>query len=518
MKKALSLLLALVMSLYLCACGSKEPRGVSFENQDDLLAALSGMWLVEDYEKDEFYVFREGNLYYTNLWAYERDMEQLLQDTLSEDGLDSWRAMDFEKANGELECAQLLGEPLRNVTYEPKKGTVIIDKDREIEKKIIVTEYGAVLMTSHSVYGTDMTKVADDVSLSGEKFEDIFNRLKTEGTVPKNLFLPTAQAYGELLQNAHGQVWEWPVVSDKDGTIIKSLDGTLEANYGSIILSESSVTLSLGTKDSNGSPYTLMYSTSGTGTDLLIRDRMFFDLKSTLAFVSAAVQNIPNALTADQLNALFNQEATLEGGVYQLEKTVGSITYKIHQCTSWPDMYILVMVIVDDTIPLADCLAAPDSGIQNTPEDTQPATEPQEPTQVTEDQTEGTLEQLLVPTKVWRMTWMDDYSVTWIVDYHFDEAGNFRWLLADSMEYFLKGQGTYSVDGNTLSIFDELENGTEQYVYDWSPENGTWEQKSVTGYAHDHEQGDVFSVCENTDLTAERFDELYQIVGEDDWD
>ena len=92
-------------------------------------------------------------------------------------------------------------------------------------------------------------------------------------------------------------------------------------------------------------------------------------------------------------------------------------------------------------------------------------------------------------------------------------------LLLDGPHCAGEYHGTYTIAGNTVCIFNELTGETEQYVYDYHPEDGTWEQKSVTGFAYDHEKGDVFSLHENTDLTVEQFAEIYDTYSpEEDWD
>lgn len=388
MKRIWSIILVAIICLSLCSCGSSgRQQGKSFDSVESLLSSITGMWLVDDSDKEEFYVFLDGNIYRTNHAAYEYEIERLLDETLQTKGLGAWRSMDFQASFVELDYQDVLREPLTGVSFQPKKGTIVLDEGKSWEKTLIVSDTGIVLVEGDSEFGVDLIKIADLPTFFGEEFEEIFTRVKMETTVPKSMLLPTVKDYGELLQNAHGQVREWPVVSRTDDSLIKSLDGTLESNFGSFVLTDSMVTLGLGARGAEGNPYVLVYNTLGTGADLVIRDKLFYDLKTALSFVTPVVQNIPNSLTGEELHDLFMQERVLADGVYQFKKTIGSVTYQIYNGASWPNLYVTIIVSVEDTIPLADSLDTPNTDKPELPDnsgtqtETRPTTVPQPTTE-----------------------------------------------------------------------------------------------------------------------------------------
>lgn len=509
MKRAFSLILALVICLTLCACNrnnSEMPKWKSFNSAEELLNSISGMWLV-DSNKKEYIVSHDGKIYHTNELDYKTAVNQFLQDIFLTKGLEAWKNMDYQSAIEEMNQRDLLLEPLTDISIHPETGTIVLYKGWSGEMELIVTDSGPVLMQD----GIEniIVKIADAPPYFADTFETLFNEIKSNFTAPKSAFIPTAKAYGDLLQSAHGQVQLWPVVSNSNGSLIKTLDGTLTGNYGAYILTESMVTLCLGQKEDNEHPYTVMYHTVGEGVTLLIRDRWGSSLEPILSFVTPVVQNIPNSLTGKQLYDMYIQERELSGNVYLFNKTIGSITYQIYQGNKWPDLYSTIMVSVADTIPLADVLND-DSTLPDSPDS--PPSDNNQPNQGNAPE-HPDLNQLLIPSRIWRISWADDYGVTWACEYVFDGEGNFKMLLADGMSYVARYQGTYLIAENTISIFNELPDGTQQYVYDYHPESGIWEQKSVIGYAYDHEKGDKFVLHENKDYTTERFLELFDMLG-----
>lgn len=122
MKRIWSIILVAIICLSLCSCGSSgRQQGKSFDSVESLLSSITGMWLVDDFDKEEFYVFLDGNIYRTNHAAYEYEIERLLDETLQTKGLGAWRSMDFQASFVELDYQDVLREPLRGFPFSPRR-------------------------------------------------------------------------------------------------------------------------------------------------------------------------------------------------------------------------------------------------------------------------------------------------------------------------------------------------------------------------------------------------------------
>lgn len=177
MKKIICLLVALCALLScLTACG-EPPR---FESEEAMMAHLNGVWLVESKaENQEYYIFQNGELFYTDDTAFRSKVTEYLETTQANDGRDALLNTTFETAANAVFPSSLPGEPIKLDSVDPKNGIVTFDTaaDGSTCKKISAGEASVTFTGSDNLTFT-LTQFVADSTFNLEHFQNMFNAVK----------------------------------------------------------------------------------------------------------------------------------------------------------------------------------------------------------------------------------------------------------------------------------------------------------------------------------------------------
>lgn len=327
MKKILRALLFFMILLILPGCSD----GQKFESRDSFIAHLEGMYRVND---SEYYLFRGGDLFKFNDASFSREMEKVFDALAEEKKFSTLYNLEFAPALELLDLDSVTAAKRENVTIEPKKGTVILDKEKDWETQIVVTAEGIFERDHDEERGALMTKLSEELDLSEAHFAELFQKLKDEYTIPIQLFLPKPETLAESLPVIDPEIAQWELAEKTATTTKYSKHGLASATANTYTYSSDLLLLSLGVKWRNETPFTLLYSPDGVlGQDyqLFIQDNRGTPINFVLQNLLPFLEFIPGALTFSELYDLFYDKYTMTtDNVMRCKETVKGFTYEIN--------------------------------------------------------------------------------------------------------------------------------------------------------------------------------------------
>lgn len=379
MKKATVLCVLCILLLCLTSCGEaslfenqlswlstfgKTPR---FEDQNAMLNYLNGMWLVDDYEKNSYYIFQDGQVYYTNDGTFEYELEQLMDAVLENEGAEALVQLDFQTAVNALSIQDILRSPESNVRLDPQKGLVIINEDQAYEKHIVIEANSVSIKDADEEFGVALTKLSAIADFSEEHFAVIFDAAKKEYTVPTSQFWTDTKEYGNMVKAFNQEINGWDLIEDTENTTIYESSKWVPSISGALIITDKSVTFTkkvslLNTWNSNiewNPTFTVLYTPADGKIMISDQDNLSLDMMLLLQYGAYAVRNFPGALEHTELYDIFAVEFNegkyvVSGGAATAEKTINGITYKIQLGTN--GTWAIVTVSANELVKLSDII------------------------------------------------------------------------------------------------------------------------------------------------------------------
>lgn len=321
MKKTICLLLVLLLFGLLAGCSNNK----QFENDAALLEYLNGMYTLEDNSANRtYYIIENGKIYSFNDVNFSGEVKKLFDTLAMDNKIKELSNLNYETALSPISSA-VLEYVQSDVTIKPKKGIIFIDADKSYEKQIHIGEDGIFVKEPDDDVKTQMTKLSGEVDLSGEHFQEIFNKTKEEYAIPMNHFLRTTEEMG----NWYLDFW------DRKTEIA---DNTYKLYYASgretgvLAWNEKMFVHTTGKEATmDGTPtFQMLYEPTLENNQLVISDKMNPDFRYMLdAYVEPLLRRIPGALSSDEIRETFGKRGETKNGVRSCKFVQSGIEYNI---------------------------------------------------------------------------------------------------------------------------------------------------------------------------------------------
>ena len=530
MKKTILICILCFLLLCVTACGS-ESKGVTFENTiafsstDEMLQHLNGMWVVdEDAEKKSYYIFENGQVYFTTDTMYATQATELLDTALQSGGLDSLYMQDFSNISSRMYPSDVYTTP-DPVTLFPEDGIIKLHEGKLSEENIVITEDAVLLVpTGISGNGKTLTKLSDTADLTTEHFEQLFNQVVDSYQISSSYILMDPVDFGEIVKviapSFNSLEWQ-ETYSDENSIRYETLPMLSQYNEaGTFLISNKEVdyshTKSFETVSFNQATlqiepsyltfkFKIYYNLETPGVGVLKTSDRKINVTELIEYCLYAVENHPGAYTnATKLyddmmtigktstTAYTNDVTTtlkFKGLEYSLSISADGTSAQFH-------------IRVDDTVSLRTALDIAEANKYYAPLQS------------------GSLDQLLDSSKSWVAKWKlegQEYNVFFV----FKEDGTCYWALGDT-ELFGAGMGTCSVkDGNTLYL-ELMELGKKHTdIYTFDPDAFSLTIVSAESFAAN--KGEVLYLQESTEIGAEQVENWGTLYSQDmseslEWD
>ena len=381
MKKVLAAIIVLAVLVGITACGNS-----CFKSQEDMFAYLNGMWVVDDLDRNEYYIFQDGQVHQMEDWSFKHEMETYLDDTLKNTGLEALCRLDYKTVLATLRTEDILGNPYSGIEINYQKGTIVLNKDESNEKHIIVNESSVGIKYAKEEDTTLLKKISDEVDFTGAHFEDLFNDAKNNYTVSTTQFWTNTKEYGAMVKAFNSEVDGWELTTQNDTTTIYESNKWVPDISGSLIITDTLVSFSKEVSLYNKWTYGIDFNPSfkvlyTPGNSVIIQDidNMSLNMVLLIQYAANAFRQFPGALDHIEVYNLIAKEFengnyTIEDGWAKVEIKVNGISYRVMQGTSGTKGYVFASA--DETINLSDII----DSTQTAPEETQPEqTETTEP-------------------------------------------------------------------------------------------------------------------------------------------
>ena len=339
MKRVIALIMVCILLLGFTACG-KAPV---FEDQNGMNAYLNGMWCVEN--SGVYYIFQDGKVYTTSDSQFEYTCKSLMDAAVKNKNIKPLIQLSFEKAvnsfvdDGFSEC---------DVSMNPKKGIVVIDKDKTYEKQIVVNENTVMLKEADEKIGKTLEKVSDEIDFSGEHFKEIFETKKENYKIPTSVLWTPPSEYATFVRKLNPKIENWVLTSKDDETILYEDNGLVPSIDGFFAVTKEEVLYnSKITVNKDWSPaFFVNYNPYEHGRITVIdSDNMSLDLLLLCQYIAYAVQEFPGAIEHTELHdILLKEEGTVNNGLFILEKEIGGIKYRLELGTNGTSAYLSATV------------------------------------------------------------------------------------------------------------------------------------------------------------------------------
>lgn len=346
MRKLRVFLGSCILVLCLAACGeSAQPQTPKFESESEMLTYLNGIWVTENSEDKEYYIFQDGNVHNISNEDLTESFEDLMDDTLKKQGISGLVKLDYETALSTLGNEKILRHKCI-VQIDPAQGTITFQQGKATEKSITVEND-----TVYSKYKTvdwkeSLIKISDTVDFSGENFAKIFDDTKKNYTIPASKFWVAPNEYADSIKDSV-ITWAWTLVSKDEESAVYSLDipnqtGIFSVNKESFLYSETlSYSTYFGTEKMS---FLIQYDPyTDNKSEFSITDTTSPDPNSMIQHAAFVIQNFPGAPEFESLyNMLMNATANVSGSTMTVEKNVRGITYKLSMGTdgSWGQIFV----------------------------------------------------------------------------------------------------------------------------------------------------------------------------------
>lgn len=379
MKKFLTAIIVLTVLMGMTACGNSD-----FKSQEDMFAYLNGMWVVDDLDQNEYYIFQNGQVYQIEDWSLKNTMETYMDNILKNSGLDSLYCLDYKTVLAKLTTEDILGNPFSDIEINHKKGTIVLNKDKSNEKHIIIDEGSVHIKNAEEKDTILLKKISDEVDFTDVHFEDLFNAAKNNYTVSTAQFWTDAKEYGNMIKNYNPEVDGWELTTQNETTTIYESSKWVPNISGALIITDTSVTftkkvslLNSWTSNIDWNPSFTVHYTPNEGKIIIMdQDNLSLDLPLLIQYAANAVRNFPGAYEdyMELYNILAAEKGTTSNGVFTVEKTINGLTYKIQMGTD--GYWAMVTVTANETLKLSTIMSCIESTATETQPDETNSTEP----------------------------------------------------------------------------------------------------------------------------------------------
>lgn len=345
MKKLKVFLGICVLILCLTACSNDTQNTPAFENEDALFAHLNGMWVTENSEDTEYYIFQDGDVYNVRSEELTDVIEDLMDDTMNKQGVDGLVALEYQTVLTTLGNQKLLGKKCR-CSIDPTRGMVTLNQGKGTEKNIIV-ENDTVCVKYKTVDWTkNLSKISETVDFSGESFVTFFDDIKKNYTIPTSKYWLEPLKYGGMIKD-NVITYGWSLVSKDEESMVYSLDipnrsGALSVNKESFVyLEKFSYSTYFGEEEMS---FLIMYNPyTASKSEFSITDTRSPNPSELIRHAAIVVQFFPGAPDYVGLqDILLNTLEQVDDSTLSAAKKVNGILYsiKIAKDGSWAQIFV----------------------------------------------------------------------------------------------------------------------------------------------------------------------------------
>lgn len=345
MKKLKVFLWICVLILCLTACSNDTQNIPAFENEDALLTHLNGMWITDDSENTEYYIFQDGDVYNVSGEELTDVIEDLADDILNKYGIDGLATFDYQTVLTTLDNQKMLGKKSR-CSIDPARGMITLNQGKGTEK-IIIVENNTVCVKYKTVDWTkNLTKISDTVDFSNESFVNFYDDIKKNYTIPASKFWLPPKEYADSIKDSV-ITWLWSLVSQDEESEVYSLDipnrtGVFSVNKEVFMYSETfSYSTYFGTEKMS---FLIQYDPyTANKSEFSITDTTSPDHNAMIEHAVFVTRNFPGAPDFQELyDMLMNATANVSNNTKTVEKSIGGITYKLSMGTdgSWGQIFV----------------------------------------------------------------------------------------------------------------------------------------------------------------------------------
>ncbi len=323
-----SVIMLVITVLILVICISSGEKGRKFKTQDEMYNYLNGVWFADSYPYNFFYidafVFLDGKTYRLN---FEEMLNNNFKEIIVNQGVEKFETIDYSTFLKEnIDISDINNTNFKTIKH--KKGIAFVEDTGDSGSKLIINKSKSsegnqiiTLFNEDSSIKEEYVKISDTFNLEGVA-DRYFELVKEEFELPAKDFIPSPKEYIKKFLKSGSKAYRVSLAYD-DGKSLMYTDTGSRENFNEVAQYAANTNNTQIILD-NGKLY-LTYD----GNELRIVERGNYYLSYVLEYVELLIEDYPYALSVDEINNIFKEEATVSNNIKALNTEIDGIKYKI---------------------------------------------------------------------------------------------------------------------------------------------------------------------------------------------